>query len=91
MDKSIQERTGYSSQEEGQYRVITSMEIAADEPGSDLPAEYRPCKVTWAEFKGDVQSFFSKMRSERIDRIDNIREGFNSVFHRNKHVEPTRR
>jgi len=91
MQKSIEERTGYSSRNQGQYRVITAMEIAADQVGSDLPEVYQPCKGTWSEFKGDVSKFFLKLRAEYVDRIDNVKEFFATKFNRNSSTRPIQR
>lgn len=62
------------------------MEIAADEDRSELPEVYRPCKGTWAEFKGDVSAFFTKLRGEIIDRYEGVRDLVKSRSRRNKQV-----
>jgi hypothetical protein len=82
MRDMVKERIGDSAPLAGHYRVKSSMEVAADRDELELPEAYRPCKGTWAEFKGDVRSFFQKIRAEIGDRIDNAREAFRKLRRR---------
>ncbi len=44
---------------------------------------YEHCDGSWDQFKGDVKTFLMRMRTRTEDRVEDVQERWNRVFHRN--------